>query len=178
MIHKRPILIIPGVLILLLLVYSLSLIGLFPWSPLNCETVEIDLYSGRSRYTRYLYWIPIKRVISDSALTKELTPEDLSGLPCEWQPVFTVSPRVRHSPHYWYHAALGQIRDIEDFWKRTGATKESRRFAAIQFLRLWQTGGTKEVQLFLDKMYEKLLEADKIPHSSKPPASDSPPLIE
>jgi hypothetical protein len=153
---KRLILSIYLCILLLLAAFPLSEAGLFPWSGLNCWTSEIDVYSGQRRYTRYLYWIPTQTSIYDTAITKELTPENLKGLPTKWYLVNTGSPQIHHSPHYRYHGAWEQIRDLEDLWKRTGATKESRRFTAIQILRLWQTGSTNEVRLLLNKMYEKL----------------------
>jgi hypothetical protein len=171
MIHKKPGVMIAGVSAMLLAAFPLSLAGLFPWSGLNCWTTEIDVYSGRSRYTRYLYWIPIKRSFFDTALTKELTPEDLSGLPSEWHPVDTGSPRIHHSPHHVYHGALSQIRDLEYLWKRTGANKELRRSNAIQILRLWQKGDDLDAQHFLDKILEDA-STDEIPDSMKVPAND------
>jgi hypothetical protein len=171
MTYKRPIVIIAGVCVILLAAFPLSLAGLFPWSGLNCWTTEIDVYSGRSRFTRYLYWIPIKRSFLDTALTKEFTPEDLSGLPSEWHPVYTGSPRIHHSPHHVYHGALSQIRDLEDFWKRTGANEELRRSNTIQFLRLWQKGVARDAQQFLDKIQEDA-STNEIPDSMKVPAND------
>jgi hypothetical protein len=152
---KKPLIIIIGVILLLLVAFCLSLAGFFPWSRINCSTTDIELCSGRTRYTRYLFWIPVERTVSASALTKELSPKDLPGSQCEWQPVVTLSPRVRHSPHYVYHSALSQIRDLESIWKAKRIPKESRRADAIRLLRLWQKSGCREAQLFLD---EKLKE--------------------
>ena len=51
---------------------ALSLLGLFPWSRVNCSEAEIDIASGRIRHTRYLLGTPISQAVVDSALTKAL----------------------------------------------------------------------------------------------------------
>ncbi len=152
---KKPLAIIAGIFLLLSITFCLSLLGFFPWSRINCTTTDIELCSGRTRYTRYLFWVPLERTISASALTEELSPDDLPGSQCEWQPVVTLSPRVRHSPQYAYHSALSQIRDLESIWKAKRIPKESRRADAIRLLRFWQKSGCREAQQFLD---EKLKE--------------------
>lgn len=144
------------ILVASLVVLCLSLFGLFPWSRLNCSTIEIDLGSGRVRNTRYLFWVPVRRTVSDSALTKELLQTDIGTSQCEWQPVSTQSPRARHSPHYRYHGALSQIRELEIYWETAGVPKNCRRMAAIHLLHLWQdSGGTYGAQSFLNYLIEK-----------------------
>lgn len=139
-----------------LVVFCLSLFGLFPWSRLNCSTIDIDLGSGRVRNTRYLFWVPVRRTVSDSALTEELLQTDLMASPCEWQPVLTQSPGTRHSPHYRYHGALGQIRELEIYWETAGVPKKCRRMAAIHLLHLWQdSGDSSGAQGFLSNLIEK-----------------------
>ena len=56
---------------------ALSLFGLFPWSGVNCWQSDIDITSGRVRQTRYLLWIPVQRSVSDSALTRAVSPPRL-----------------------------------------------------------------------------------------------------
>ena len=131
------------------LIYCLSLCGLFPWSGVNCSTADIDLQSGRIRYTRYIFWHPIRSRIWDSALTKALRPSDLPDGPPDWHPTTTWSPGVRHSPHYHYHASLTQVRDLEMFWRFTGADQEARRVDALQVLKLWRKIGCSGAERYL-----------------------------
>jgi hypothetical protein len=133
--------------------FCLSWFGLFPWSGINCTTIEIDLSSGRIRSTRYLLWLAAKSVISDTILTEALSPADLQGVQCEWQPVVTQSPGVNHSPHYRYHACLSQIRDLELFWRNGDVAKEMRRNDSLKILRLWRLRGCRDVWLYLDSTY-------------------------
>ena len=88
-------------------------VGLFPWSGLNCWGNDIDIHSGRTRYTRYLFWTPVTRSVHDSSLTGALPPEDLVGRSADWHPVVTLSPGLRHSPHYRFDGAIHQYRELE-----------------------------------------------------------------
>jgi hypothetical protein len=133
---------------------ALSLFGAFPWSGLNCDTTEIDLYSGRIRSTRYLFWIPVRQTVSESALTHELLPTDIHADQVSWQPVVTLSPGVRHSPHYYYHGAIAQIREVQIRWELRADPKASRRAAAIELLRIWRSAGCSEGRRFIDEKFD------------------------
>ncbi len=119
----------------------LSLFGLFPWSGINCTEGDIDLNSGRIRHTRYLLWLPVTRSVQDSALTRALPPEDRTNPGEDWHPVVTLSPGLHHSPHYRFHGAMGQIRELEICWEFGKMTPAARRETARQVLRQWQQAG-------------------------------------
>ena len=100
---RRSVRLVVAICSLPLFLFSLSCLGFFPWSKINCSSIDIDILSGRVRHSRYLFWMPVWRSVSDSSLTKQLLREDLSDTKYEWHPVSTVSPHVYHSPYYAYH---------------------------------------------------------------------------
>jgi hypothetical protein len=161
--HWRRLLV---VLLLLVLtpagLLGLSLLGLFPWSGLNCWQNDIDITSGRIRDTRYLFWIPVRRAESDSALTKALWPEDRPARPADWHPVVTLSPTMHHSPHYRLHGAISQIRELEIAWEFGKMTPAARRETARNVLDCWrQTGSYFSAVSYIQAVWERALEADK-----------------
>jgi hypothetical protein len=119
-------------------ILTLSLFGLFPWSGLNSWRYDIDINSGRIRYTRHFFWIEVTSSIRDSILTKALSPEDLSGRLLDWHPVTTLSPGQHYSPHHRFHGAIFQIRELESCWETGKMTPTARRVMARQVLQLWQ----------------------------------------
>lgn len=132
---------IVGLLVLIALgAFGLSFLGFFPWSGLNCSMLEVDLDSGRTRGTRYLFWIPVRRAVADTAFTRVLKPADLRGPP-DWQPVSITSPSVKHSPHFYFHAAAWQIRQLEIIWGLAKTPVETRRAQVLEVRRLWQEQG-------------------------------------
>ncbi|AGA29626.1 hypothetical protein [Singulisphaera acidiphila] len=144
----------------MLLVFSLF--GLFPWSGLNCCQDDIDLTSGRIRFTRYLLWVPVRRIVNDSTLTTALSLGDRTGLEPEWHPVVTLSPGLRHSPHYRFHAAIDQIRHLEICWEFGKMTLAARRETASHVLRLWrQSGDDFRARDYIQAVLAQALEADK-----------------
>jgi hypothetical protein len=124
-----------------ILLFIASDLGFFPWSGINCTTHEVDIHSGRIRHARYIFFVPLERRIEDSALTKALSSEDIAGATPEWHPVITLSPGLRHSPHYVFHSAISQIRELEGAWELTKFTPTARRASAKEVLHLWQQAG-------------------------------------
>jgi hypothetical protein len=142
--------------------FGLSLLGFFPWSGLNCWQLDIDITSGRTRFTRHLFWMPVSSTESDSALTNALTPEDLAGEVADWHPVVTLSPGMHHSPHYRFHSATSQIRELEIGWEFGKMTPAARRETAQNVLRLWRrTGSYSRAGEYIQAVWERALEARK-----------------
>jgi hypothetical protein len=119
-----------------------SELGFFPWSGINCTTQDVDIHSGRIRYSRYLLFVPIERRVEDSALTKALLPEDTASVRAEWHAAVTFSPGLRHSPHYIFHSAIHQIRELDGAWQMAEFTPAARRASAKRVLQLWQQSGS------------------------------------
>ena len=118
-----------------------SELGFFPWSGINCTTQEVDIYSGRIRHSRHLLFIPVERRVEDSTLTKALLPEDTATVRAEWYTALTFSPGLRYSPHYIFHSAIHQMRQLEGAWELAQFTPAARRASAKCVLQLWQQSG-------------------------------------
>ena len=125
---------------LLAVPFLLSLVGLLPWSPINCWHYEVDIHSGRIRYTRYFAFVPISQRIDESTLSRALQPEDLRDSHPDWRRALTLSPGVRNSPHYIFHSAIAQIRELEVVWQAGEFTVAAQRSSAKRVLELWQEG--------------------------------------
>lgn len=123
------------------LLFGASLIGGVTWSPVNCWHHDVDIHSGRLRYTRYIFWMPVRHRIEDSALSAALFPNGSDGAPAEWHHVLTFSPGVHHSPNYIFHSAINQIHKLEGCWSGGKFTPEARQASAKRVLQLWQQNG-------------------------------------
>jgi hypothetical protein len=129
-----------GIVCLLLAPFVVPLFSL--WSCINCREQEIDVLSGLRRDTRYIYWIPISRKISGTAISKELSVDQSTKRSHQWEQVNTLGPYTRHSPHYIYHAALTQIAVLQLIWDEWEIGVTARQASAQGLLREWQTSGS------------------------------------
>jgi len=110
----------------------------------------VDIHSGRVRLTRYIFWLRVYESVEDSALTRALQPEDFSATAPEWHHAVTLSPGLGHSPHYRFHSAIAQIRQLELAWSLAEFTPAARRASAKRILQLWQqTGGDDGAKPYL-----------------------------
>ena len=146
-------LVVLGLLAFGCVLVATSCFGWVMWSPLNCWQYDVDIYSGRVRYKRYLLWIAVENRIEDSALTKALRRGDLNYAP-EWHTALTGSPGVHHSPHYRYHSAIHQIEMLQMTWNASNFSKEAYRESAQHVLALWQRKqGDFEAGEYLENLY-------------------------
>jgi hypothetical protein len=95
--------------------------------------------SGLRRDTRYIYWIPVSRKVTDTSLSCALSNGSSTMNEPQWESVNTFGPYTRHSPHYIYHAAFSQIGQLELLWTEFGFDVVKRRESAQGLLREWQT---------------------------------------
>jgi hypothetical protein len=107
----------------LLLIIILSFAGCFPYSTVNCWQREIDILTGRIRYSYFLLGLPLYRSVQNSALTRALSEEEKRTPARLWRRVTVLSPGWSYSPHYFYHGAIFQAAELEDIWTR----RDSRR---------------------------------------------------
>lgn len=136
-------------------VWGLPASGLMAWSRINCWNYDIDVKSGRIRYTRYLCYVQVADRVEDSALSSILKDQMSVAGPPEWRRVHTFSPGVRHSPHYVYHSAISQIKDIETIWTVDKFTDDAKRRTAADLLKLWQRDkGDWEARDYLRELWE------------------------
>jgi len=139
-----------GGLLLLALFYVGSLTAHL--SPLNCWHEDVDIYSGRTRYTRYLFWIPVKVHVDETAISLALI-EPPHSIP-EWHRVNTFSPGIHHSLHYYYHAAINQITHMERIWSLGEFSDDARKESARQLLKRWQNSGTSSADEYVEQLWK------------------------
>jgi hypothetical protein len=122
---------------LILAVFVISLF--FPWSPIWCKHIDVDIATGRLRYSRYFMFCKVFEKIEDTPMTKALPPDVIAGSNPEWRRAFTFSPGLRHSPHYMFHGAIRQINTLERAWKKAeeyGFSKEMQQKTALDLLSI------------------------------------------
>ena len=125
-------------LVVLSSVVLVSISGIFPWSPANCWHEEIDIRSGRIRCTRYILGFRISERITSTPLSEAAQlAGSLAAIP-EWHRVNTFSPGTHHSPHYAFHGAIGQVRDLSMLWSVTEFTPDAKLESARRLLSAWQ----------------------------------------
>lgn len=114
----------------------------FPWSPINCWHEEINIKTGQARHTRSLWFVTVSARVEDTPLSEALRGEivDVSDIE-PWHRVNTFSPGVHHSPHYRYHAALHQAKQLDAAFQMLDVGPEDRQSIAKEVLRLWQVDG-------------------------------------
>lgn len=141
-----------------------------PWSRINCREYEIDILSGRKRISRYLYGIPVQRRIEHTIISLQLPMLVSPGRTPRWQPVNTFGPYVRHSPHYIYHSATFQIRELGLIWDYHEFDTARRQSSARALLHEWQTTGSDtSADSYLIRLAN---EAEQDPPSPDIPPSD------
>ena len=94
------------------------------------------------------------------ALARELGPRRIR--------VNTLSPGVHHSPHYIFHGAMSQIRELDLLWNAGEFTPAARRTSAKHILHLWQ----QSQSYFGAKPYLQMLAAVAFRNDSAPTRTD------
>jgi hypothetical protein len=109
------------------------------WPKLGSEFDDVDVNTGRTRQVRYLLYCKTSEKIEDSILTRMIGPSP-DGVEPDWRRVFTY-PTIgwRYSPHYAYHGAISQIRQVELTWQLCSFSDEAKRHMAWTILDKWQS---------------------------------------
>ena len=68
--------------------------------------------------------------------------DESSTIEHRWNHVNSFGPYTRHSPHYIYHSALHQVRQLELIWDMYEIEPAEREASARGLLREWQNAGT------------------------------------
>lgn len=129
--------IIGGLLVVIAIPAVAPFVG-FQWSPINCRYQDIDLDTGRARYTTMIYGIPFSQDIKHTAISSKLAEVDLNRKDGTWRRVNTFSPGTRYSPHHGFHSALHQVKQLEMIWELEEHDDQARMASARAVLRLWQ----------------------------------------
>ena len=109
------------------------------WSRINCREQEVDVLSGLRRDTRYIYWVPVSREVTDTPLSVARSNMPPMMIEPQWETVNTFGPYTPHSPHYIYHSAFSQIGKLQLLWTEFEFDVVKRRDSAQGLLGEWQT---------------------------------------
>ncbi|MGC9453636.1 MAG: hypothetical protein ACP5HU_02120 [Phycisphaerae bacterium] len=142
-IHRRRIIKWAVVLFLLLVLVLAFMPGLIaPWSRINNEEHEIDLFSGQARVTRYILYLQVSQKVRETPLSEAIGADENPPEKRQWVKVSIFQPFMRRSPHFTYRGAFAQARRMESSWETGEFTPEARAKSARQLLRLWREGGS------------------------------------
>lgn len=134
----------------------------FPWTKLNSEDQEINIKTGQARYTRYVWYIQVSQRIEDTPLSEAMEGDVIDVADIEpWHFANTFSPGVPNSPHYLFHSALYQARQLKDYGEFFEASGVPKREIATTVLTLWQQSGKSRsadeyLWELLDQGFDKL----------------------
>ncbi len=162
--RKRRIVTYALVILLVGVVVTVVVPFFLPWVPLNCTHQDVDITTGRVRYSRYVLFCRVSKRIEDSPLTEVLPSEFLRKARSDWHRVNTLSPGVHYSPHYRFHGAVHQIYDLARAWKTFDLAPTVRQKSAMHLLALWQHDGSDFLAgVYLSGLYD-LGEPEKREH--------------
>ncbi len=123
--------------------------GVFQWSELNCQHIEIDINTGKTREIQYLLYFPISETVKDTWLSQKINKTDAKP---SWQRVNTFSPGARYSPHYIYHSAIHQVNSIADLSELVTITPQAQAIIAQTILEKWQDGSDYTAGQYVQKV--------------------------
>jgi hypothetical protein len=159
---KKRISIIVVIIVAVLLLAPLVVPKFVPWSGINCRHQEINIKTGQARYSRILWFIKISERVEDTPLSLVLQgeTEDVANI-TPWHRVNTSSPGIHHSPHYMFHSAFGQAKDLELVLDMHNASELQRKDAAVGLLAIWQTSGNdSKAGTYLNELQRQLEQGD------------------
>jgi hypothetical protein len=125
----------------ILLPLALQCTGFFPWSQLNCTRHEIDIYTGRTRVIRYLYFVPLVCQVRESTISRAAGYDAYDDTTATWRPYRTLSPGQTSSPTQSFDSVTTQMDDVDNAWAIGQFSDDARRVSARRILSLWQSSG-------------------------------------
>jgi len=111
-----------------------------PWSKVCCVQQEINIKTGHSRYSLYVYFLKLFEKTQETALSRVLQGRTIErGCAEAWQTVNTFSPAApAHSPHYRFHGALNQADLFLFIWRAHELPQREVEMIAESLLTSWQ----------------------------------------
>jgi hypothetical protein len=110
----------------------------------NCEHQEIDIRTGRLRFSRYILFFKVPERIEDTKLSKVLPADLIAATKPEWRRVNTFAYGLHYYPIYSFHNAIGQIDTLSQIWELKEIyhfPDELKKKTALHLLALWQYEG-------------------------------------
>jgi hypothetical protein len=142
---KKTNILLSVIIVIVLLVALPFIVPLFSaWSRINVTESEIDLLSGRVRRTVYLYWLNVEESYYDTPLSKELYGGLLNNSDGTWVKYGSSGIYVNHSPHYSYHSARFQAKQLGMIWAINETETSQRKKQASELLGLWRSNNSDD----------------------------------
>jgi len=109
---------------------------------MNCRNEEINIKTGQARYSRFLWYVKVSERVEDTILSQALGGEsvDVADI-APWHMVNRFSPGLHYSPHYMFHGALSQARQVEFVFEMLEPDAQRQKQIVRDLLTLWQTTG-------------------------------------
>jgi len=106
---------------------------------LNAELQEIDINSGKARFTRFVLYLPVSQAEKETVVSRLLSGP--TQAPSEWHSVNLFTAGSRISPHYRFHGALSQINRLEAALQNSNMTEEDMELYARRVVKAWKDEG-------------------------------------
>ena len=132
-----------------------------PWSRLNNDEQELDLFSGRARFSRHFLYCRVGRELRETPLSEALAAGGGPERGEKWVKVNVFQTGASNSPHFYYHGAYFQIGQLAKFWEAGNLDPTARAKTARQLLRVWREGGSYwAADAYFDHLLECILARD------------------
>jgi hypothetical protein len=163
-----------GKLLLIVLIFIFIFFALFliipvftnplsKWSKIYCKYEDVDINTGRIRYTRYLFYRKTSEEIEDSIITKTVGQFSTSVSP-DWKRVNTFCPGSV-SPHYRYHGAITEIHMVDLILQSHDFSDEAKIYIAQTVLKQWKAkGGYSGIDRYLNELWNIAQKAKSDPN--------------
>lgn len=157
MLKKRNILIAVTLFVIVVLLIP-------TWSKLYCRHEDINIKTGQSRITRFLCSFQMSQQINDTPLSRALQGETIDVADIQaWHRVNTFYWGRKYSPHYIFHGAFGQAKELELILDMLNASDVQRKNATIGLLSTWQkSGNDSKAETFLNELQKQLEQGDAV----------------
>ncbi len=136
-----------------------------PWSRLYNEEQELDLNSGRARFTRHVLYFQVWQDVRETPLSQAVNASEKVPGDEHWVMVNVFGLGTRKSPYFTYHGALAQVQLLANYWDTGDFDAAARSKTARQLLRVLREGG-------YPGGYFKLLDEGLISRPSGQPTTD------
>ncbi|MBL7145652.1 MAG: hypothetical protein ISS76_15555 [Phycisphaerae bacterium] len=122
--------------IILILIFPFIFSFIHPWTNIQCRKEYIDINTGISRTQKYYWFLKYSDKTEPTYLSK------LHGIAStenpQWHIVNTLSFGHGHSPHYIFHSAFGQIKNLKLLISLYNIKEKDSKAIARQIIELWK----------------------------------------
>jgi hypothetical protein len=133
---KKNKVILLAVVIILILIFPFLFSFINPWTNIQCRKELIDINTGISRTQKYYWFLKFSEKTEPTYLSKLLGIDSVENP--YWRAVNTFSFGHRNSPHYSFHGAYSQIKNLELIVSLYNINKDDSKEIARQIINFWK----------------------------------------